>query len=143
MNKYQILTIFAIVGVLWLITFVLQAIGLYKMAKKVGAKRPFLAFVPFAYTLLVEELACVLVQAQQLLSAAGFGVVPMLFGHLQTYTLGQEFHGFGEGEVFNLHNEVEHTAALAATEAVVNLLCGCNGEGGGLFTVEGAQTKQV
>lgn len=57
MNKYHTLTIFAIAGALWLITFLLQAIGLYKMAKKVGAKRPFLAFVPFAYTLLVEELA--------------------------------------------------------------------------------------
>ncbi len=57
MNKYQILAIFAIAGALWLITFLLQGFALYKMAKKTGAKRKYLAFVPFAYTLLVEELA--------------------------------------------------------------------------------------
>ena len=57
MNKYQILILFGIVGVLWLITFILQGIALYKMAKKENSKRAYLAFVPFAYTLLVEELA--------------------------------------------------------------------------------------
>ena len=57
MNKYQILNLFVFVGALWLITFILQGIGLYKMAKKVNAKRKNLAFIPFAYTLLVEELA--------------------------------------------------------------------------------------
>ncbi|MBO5363061.1 MAG: hypothetical protein J6A46_01895, partial [Clostridia bacterium] len=37
--------------------FILQGIGLYAMAKKANVKRAYLAFVPFGYLLLVEELA--------------------------------------------------------------------------------------
>ena len=42
---------------LWVAAFVLQGVGLSVMAKKANAKHARLAFVPFAYLLLVEELA--------------------------------------------------------------------------------------
>lgn len=37
--------------------FVLQGFGLYRMAKKAKLDRAYLAFVPFAHTLLIEQLA--------------------------------------------------------------------------------------
>ena len=44
-------------GVIWLALFVLQGIGLYKMAKNRGLKRKWLAFVPFANIYYIGELA--------------------------------------------------------------------------------------
>ena len=55
----------------------------------------------------------------------------------------QKFHRVREREVFYLHYEVYHAAALAAAEAVECLPVGRDGEGRGLFAVERAQPKKV
>ena len=46
-----------IIFALWLVAFILQGIGLYKMAKKQNIKQAFLAFVPFAKIYLVGKIA--------------------------------------------------------------------------------------
>ena len=42
---------------LWLLTFILQGIGLQKQSKKAGLSKPWLAFVPFAGTWYIGKLA--------------------------------------------------------------------------------------
>ena len=76
--------------------------------------------------------------AAQLLRA-----VAVILGDGHIDALGQKTDGIGIGEVFDLHHEVDDAAALLAAEAVVDLLVGRDGEGAGLFIVEGAQTKEV
>ena len=46
-----------VAGVLAVAAFILQSIGLYKLAKKNGVNRVWLAFVPFANSILIEELS--------------------------------------------------------------------------------------
>ena len=47
------------------------------------------------------------------------------------------------GEAFDVHDELDHTAARLAAEAVVHLLFGADGEGGGLFAVKRAETPVI
>ena len=51
------LLIVVVVVALAMAAFILQSIGLYKLAKKNGANRVWLAFVPFANSILIEELS--------------------------------------------------------------------------------------
>lgn len=51
------LLIVVVVVALSMAAFILQSIGLYKLAKKNGANRVWLAFVPFANSILIEELS--------------------------------------------------------------------------------------
>ena len=53
----SVLIIAIIVGLLAVAAFVLQGLGLYKMGKKAGCTRLYLAFVPFANVLLIERLS--------------------------------------------------------------------------------------
>ena len=62
-------------------------------------------------------------------------------GH--TGTSGQKLHRLRKGEVLDLHDEVEHAAALFAAEAVVHLLVRRHGKGGRFLAVEGAQAEIV
>ena len=57
--------------------------------------------------------------------------------------LGKKDNGIAERKVFFFHNKIDNAAALAAAEAVIDLLVRRDGEGAGLFTVEGAQAEQV
>ena len=55
----------------------------------------------------------------------------------------QKRHGVREREIFDLHAEVDDPAALAAAEAVVDLLVGRDGEGGRFLAVERAEAEEV
>ena len=63
--------------------------------------------------------------------------------HLQPGALRQKAHRIRITEVFDLHDEVDHAAALMAAEAIEDPLVRGDGEGRRLFAVEGAQTEQV
>jgi len=56
-SPWEVLILVGVAFALWLAAFILQGIGLYKMAKKEGHSRPWLAFVPFAHVMLVGKLA--------------------------------------------------------------------------------------
>ena len=56
-SPWEVLIIASIAFALWMAAFLLQGFGLYRMAKKAGLSRPWLAFVPFAHVLLVGKLA--------------------------------------------------------------------------------------
>ena len=47
----------AVAGAIWLALFILQGVGLYKMAKNVGLRHKWLAFVPFADLVFMGKLA--------------------------------------------------------------------------------------
>ncbi len=53
---WTVLLVAGIAFVLWLATFILQGIGLYKQSKKSGLSKPWLAFVPFAHVFLLGRL---------------------------------------------------------------------------------------
>ena len=55
----------------------------------------------------------------------------------------QKRHGIREREILDLHDEVDDAAALAAAEAVVDLLIGRNGERWRFLAVERAQAEEV
>lgn len=57
MSWQETLVLSIVAFVLWLAVFILQGIGLYKMAKKANVKRRYLAFVPFGQIFLVGDLA--------------------------------------------------------------------------------------
>ena len=63
-----------------------------------------------------------LVQGQQPLPLLAEVGAPPLLRHLQTRPLGQQAHRIGKRKIFDLHDEVDDAAALAAAEAVVDLL---------------------
>ena len=90
----------------------------------------------------MEEAGSLLVQRQHALSAHSLSV-GLVLRDLKPHPLCQKFNGFGEGETFHLHDEVYYTAALAAAEAVIDLLFAVYGEGRGFFAVKGAESKQV
>ena len=56
---------------------------------------------------------------------------------------GEALDRLGEGEVVDLHHEVDGVAALLAAEAVEEPLARADLEGGGLLVVEGAQALEV
>ena len=64
-------------------------------------------------------------------------------GHGHPRPLGQHRHRVFEGQVLQLHHIVDRAAPLAAAEALVHLPVGHHVEGGSLFTVKGAQAKEV
>ena len=51
------LVYFAFIGIIALALYLLQAIGLYRMAKKVGFSSPWRGFIPFANTFLFGKIA--------------------------------------------------------------------------------------
>lgn len=83
------------------------------------------------------------IEFQQPRPAAPSLLVTVLLGNFHPGPLGQKPDGIREGEIFLLHDKVDHTAAALAAEAVVDLLIRRNGEGAGFLTVEGTKTKQI
>ena len=63
--------------------------------------------------------------------------------HLHPRPFGQGTDGIGIAQSFDLHLEIDDASALMAAEAIVNSLFRVDGEGSGLFTMEGAQAKQI
>ena len=63
--------------------------------------------------------------------------------HLHSDPLGQHLHRFSKGEVVQLHHKIDGAASLAASKALEDALVSGYGEGGSLFTVEGAQAPVV
>ena len=92
--------------------------------------------------LLVEEAGRVAVQGQHPGAPAGLGVV-FLLGQGHARAAGKEFHRLREAQVLDLHDEVDDPAALAAAEAVIDLLVRRDGEGRRLLAVEGAEAEHV
>ena len=92
---------------------------------------------------LVEPAGRVLVQRQHPLAAAGLLPVRVVRRDLHVHPLGQQLHRVPEAQVLDLHDEVDHPAALAAAEAVVHLLVLGHGEGACPLVVEGTQAKIV
>ena len=84
-----------------------------------------------------------LVQGQQPLALLAEVGAPPLFRHLQARPLGQQAHRVGKGKIFDLHDEVDDAAALAAAEAVVDLLLRHHMKRGGPLPVEGAQPPKA
>ena len=58
-------------------------------------------------------------------------------GYLQAHAGGQFLHGLGKAEVVVFHEKAQGRAVGAATETVIELLGRADGEGGGLFVMEG------
>ena len=84
----------------------------------------------------------VAVELEHALALAGAGIVFVLRnGH--AYAAGEKAHRVRVGEIFDLHDEIDDAAALAAAEAVVDLLVRRDGEGRRLFAVEGAESEQI
>ena len=83
------------------------------------------------------------VQVQQTLSSASGLPVTFLLRDLHSGSLGQKTDSIRKWKIFNVHDEVDDATALFAAEAVIDLLVRRDGEGAGLFTVEGAQAEQV
>src|SRR5699024_2838719 len=73
----------------------------------------------------------------------GLARVALLLRDLHPGAPGQELHGLGEAEILYLHYEVYDAPALAAAEAVVDLLRGRHREGRRLLTVEGTEPEEV
>ena len=92
--------------------------------------------------LLVEKAGCVPVEREQ--TGALFALAGVLLlgqGHVRPPR--EKGHRLREGEVFDLHDEADHAAALAAAEAVVDLLVRRDGERGRFLAVEGAEPEHV
>ena len=86
---------------------------------------------------LVVKAGGVPVQVQQALAPAAGLPVSLFLRYFHACPFGQKADGVREGEVLLLHDEVHHAAAPFAAEAVIDLLVRGDGEGAGLFTVEG------
>ena len=71
------------------------------------------------------------------------GLVLLVLGNFQTHPFGKGTDGVGITESFDLHLEIDDTAALMAAEAVIDTLVGSNGERSRLFSVEGAQAEEI
>ena len=91
----------------------------------------------------MEEAGGFLVQRPQtlLLTVAALVLLVLRNGH--ACPLGQGAHRIRIAQSLHFHLEVDHTAALVAAEAIIHSLIGSNREGGGLFPVEGAKSKQI
>ena len=72
--------------------------------------------------LLIKPSRCVPVGRKQPRAFLRVPVIGIL-RHLHSGTFGQKCHRIRIGEIFDLHDEVDHAAALAAAEAVVELAC--------------------
>ena len=91
----------------------------------------------------MEELRGLAVGAQKPLPLAAAALVVGVVLHLgqgHVELVGQEAHGLGKVQPLHVHDELDHAAPGLAAEAVVKLLLGIHGEGGGFFAVKRAQT---
>ncbi len=83
-------------------------------------------------------------QPDAVAAAAGAGgVAALLVPQGDAGQAGQALDRLREGEVVDLHDEVEGVPARLAAEAVVEPLAGADLEGRGLLVVEGAQALEV
>ena len=71
------------------------------------------------------------------------GLVLLVLGYLHTGPLGQGTNSIRIGKALDLHLEIDNAAALVTTKAVINSFVGIDGEGGGLFAMEGAQAEHI
>ena len=90
----------------------------------------------------VEKARSVPVEREQPLALFRAGVVRLL-RQLHTGAVGQKRHRLGEREILDLHDEADDAAALAAAEAVVDLLVRRDGERRRLFAVKRAEPEEV
>ena len=94
------------------------------------------------YQLLIKEPGRVAVELEQ--TPPVRGVLPLdLLGHGHVGPPREEGHRVLKPQVFDLHDEIDDAAALAAAETMIDLLVRRHGKGGGLLTVERTQAEQV
>ena len=82
-------------------------------------------------------------QRPQPLLLAVTALVLLILRHFHACPLGKLTDCVGIAQSLYLHHKIDGTAALMAAEAVVDTLIGGNGEGGCLFSVEGAKAKHI
>ena len=75
--------------------------------------------------------------------AGFFGRAEFALGERDAALGGDDADGFGEADVFHLHDEGEDVAFFVAAEAVEVAVGGVDGEAAGLFFVEGAEAGVV
>ena len=90
----------------------------------------------------VEKARRVPVEREQALAFFRAGVVRLL-GQLHARAVGQKGHRLREREILDLHDEADDAAALAAAEAVVDLLVRRDGKRRRLFAVKRAEPEEV
>ena len=94
-----------------------------------------------------EVLGGGLVDVDELAADAGFagffGRGELALGKRDAGLGGDGADGLGEAEAFHLHDEGEDVAFFVAAEAVEVAVGGVDGEGAGLFLVEGAEAGVV
>ena len=95
----------------------------------------------------LEVLGGGFVDVDELAAEAGFagffGGVELALGKRDAGLGGDGADGLGEAERLHLHDEGEDVAFLVAAEAVEVAVGGVDGEGAGLFLVEGAEAGVV
>ena len=89
----------------------------------------------------MEPAGRLLVELQHPLAQPGQLLILPVLRHGHARPVRQELHRLGKAEILDLHDEVHYAAALAAAEAVVDLLVRRHGEGRGLFIMEGAESE--
>ena len=92
---------------------------------------------------LVVEAGRVLAEPPKPLLFLVLALIAFVLRDLQIGPLGQKAHRVHVGQALDVHDEVDDPAALVAAEAVVHLLVGGHGEGGRLFSVEGAEAEII
>jgi hypothetical protein len=92
--------------------------------------------------LVVKKARGLATEIHKTLLLAVRGAVALVLGNLQPRALGEKPHRVGIAEIFDLHDEVDHTAALVAAEAVVDLLVRRDGEGGVFSLWNGQRPKR-
>ncbi len=65
-----------------------------------------------------------------------------LLGQFHAGALGQALNGFGIGELFSFHHELDDPASRVAAKAIIELIIRRNGERRRLFAMEGAAAPQ-
>ena len=91
----------------------------------------------------MEKFGSVLAQGNQALLLLVLTLIGPVVRHLQIDPLGQEADGVRIAQAFDLHDKIDHTAALVAAEAVVHLLVRRDGKGRCFFPVEGTEAEIV
>ena len=79
------------------------------------------------------------IECQKALFSLTVSVVALLFGKFHPRHFGQMADGLRIGQIFQLHDKGNDAAPLAAAKAVVHLPVGHHMEGGGFFSMKGAQ----
>src|SRR5579872_2699259 len=78
-----------------------------------------------------------------LIFAALFGRTFARLGNADATLFGDGAHSFGKRGFVHLHHELKNVAALAAAEAMVELLGGVNGERRRFFLMKGAEAAEI